>query len=109
MRSVKQIKEEIQKKSKQDLAYNMLQNEGGEGFEVCSTDGLYEELYAAIQEEFKKEWTLDVFTERRKKWNDYAISNNIVGICPQFFEFKKINGWGLDELKKAKELLGVIK
>lgn len=103
MKNSEQIMNKIKEISIKDHQYNRLINENGEGYEVDNVpDSLREEYYNALKQEFSEEWILEVFTKRRKIWNDAKIQT-----IKDMIDFKKQYGWELTELKKAKSLLNV--
>lgn len=95
-------------RAKQLKAMDRVQNEGGEGYsqyEAESEKNFYAEqpLIAAA---FAEEWTLEVFTARRAAWNAEVVkckTHRAVSDLAQRL------GYGLSDLKKAKDILVIDK
>lgn len=93
-------------RAKQLKSTDRLQNEGGEGYstyEVESEKNAYKEI-ELIEAAFAEEWTPEVFAARRSAWNAGAVN------CKtnrEVTDLAKRLGYGLQDLKKAKKLLGV--
>jgi hypothetical protein len=73
-------------------------------FDQAKVDALRKELDELRKKEsdkFTDEWTKAVTAQRREKWNNFVRSMGQKIDERKMAEFRRQNGWGMDELKKA--------
>jgi hypothetical protein len=73
-------------------------------FDQAKVDALRKELDDLREKEadkFTAEWTKEVTAERREQWNTFVRSMGQKIDASKMADFRRQNGWGMNELKKA--------